>query len=237
MSPSTTINFNELPMLIIVDNRRFHVHANILSRSSSLLKEYCDIRLEDGSRVPGIELPDQNPDLFNVYLQWLYGDFSAFEIPNPILDPQTVLAMLYITGEKLQDRKFRNFIIERIVKSNQRNMPSHFAINIIYNGTTRDSPARRLMVDLWQLYAGCKTLSGNHSEFVADVRRHRARGHDRFQKLALRKLSRRSTRMHRVVKPMGAPARKSRPRDSPIYRATSPDYSGDFKQGEISTVY
>lgn len=238
MSPSTKINFNEVPMLVIVDDRRFHVHVNILSRSSSLLKEYCEVRLEDGSRVPGIQLPEHDPDLLNVYLQWLYGDLSSFETPNPILDPRTVLAMLYVTGEKLQDRRFRDFIISRIVEQNQKNVPSLFAIDVIYNGTPQNSPARRLMVDLWELYADRKSLSGGYPlEFVIDVRRQRARRFDRFQNLALRKLSRGSTRMHRVMKEMGAPARKQHPRDVPIYRATSPDYSGEFDQGEISTVY
>ncbi|KAF2731072.1 hypothetical protein EJ04DRAFT_579392 [Polyplosphaeria fusca] len=67
-----------------------------------------------------------------------------------------LLAKIYVFCEKLQDTRAKNAVIRAIFdltrekdKDNGRwRIPEHTAVRIIYDGTPKDSPARRLVVEL-----------------------------------------------------------------------------------------
>ncbi|PNP41617.1 hypothetical protein TGAMA5MH_06546 [Trichoderma gamsii] len=106
-----------------------------------------------------VNLKEEDPEVFEIYLHWLY--FEKFPVQNdsPGLEGNTEyvqLAKAYVLGEMLQDVNFRDAVLDAIlVKSRskasdgQNWFPVGPAIRYIYEGTPESSAARRLLVDLY----------------------------------------------------------------------------------------
>ena len=97
------------------------------------------------------------------YIQHLYGGklpthlMSGAPISESDNHPYILLAELYIFGELMGDPKFQNAVIREFFRLahldkpktiKPTKLPCHSHINIIYKGTSSESPARRLMVDI-----------------------------------------------------------------------------------------
>ena len=122
-----------------------------------------------------IKVPEDDAEVFNVYVQWLYSGRIPLAIDTAQMD-YTFLAKLYVLGEKLIDITFKDAVINKIVantralaKNGQRYYPSPSVVDIIYEHTMSGSPARHLMVDLYVRTAvdGWE-LDANH-EFMVDL--------------------------------------------------------------------
>jgi hypothetical protein len=108
-----------------------------------------------------IDLTDQDPEIFKIYLHWLY--FKTFptvltenSATNTTSNTEFVtLGKCYVMGEMLMDIGFKNAVLDALLDSitNQpyyeARFPGQHAIGIIYDGTLEGAPARRLLVDLW----------------------------------------------------------------------------------------
>ena len=82
-----------------------------------------------------------------------------------------LLAMLYCFGEKYQDVRFKNTVIDAILAKQNikyeggRWYPTDKAVDIIYQGTSSGSPARKLMVAI-------HTRHGSNEWFEQEVNNH-----------------------------------------------------------------
>ncbi|OAF99584.1 uncharacterized protein CC84DRAFT_366074 [Paraphaeosphaeria sporulosa] len=124
-----------------------------------------------GSEAPQesavISLSDHDPDAFALWRTWIYTGKLAI-LPDPPLpsdsnDERTahyaVLAHAYILGDYLVDIPFMNAIADvyvlnaRGIDGARALYPSNEEIGVLYDGTSPDSPIRRLLVDIW-MYRG-----------------------------------------------------------------------------------
>lgn len=135
------------------------MHATILEASSEFFKS----ALKTGWRKDeqDVDLRDQSTESFNSYVHWLYYNqiitetWSYHADDDKCKTPDFIpLARLYVLGEHLNDTRFQDAVISAIVVLTQEKdqdgihwYPGMDAINIIYDGTTAESPARRLVVD------------------------------------------------------------------------------------------
>lgn len=119
------------------------------------------------SDPPTISLSDHHPDAFALWRTWIYTGKLAI-LPDPplaldSLDERTahyaVLAHAYILGDYLVDVPFMNAIADvyvlnaRGIDGSRALYPSNEEISVLYDGTSPDSPIRKLLVDIW-MYRG-----------------------------------------------------------------------------------
>lgn len=91
-------------------------------------------------------------------MQWLYaGKIFVQTKDSDGLPEFGPLAKLYVLGEKLLDDAFQDRVLDVIICLTRKEVegvkyfPGNDEINIIYKGTGRSSPARRLLVDAFTL--------------------------------------------------------------------------------------
>lgn len=130
--------------------------------ASALKKEWSE------GQTWTIELDEETPELIAHYLDWLYTTdlptkgCGSFGLNASKVAANDLLAELYVLGERRLDSTLRNAIITEFIRLRllfhdvAGCQPSQrvSAINIVYQGTPAELPARRLMVDL-SLRSGC----------------------------------------------------------------------------------
>ena len=87
------------------------------------------------------------------YIQWLY-DQQPTDCVDAVDNPDyRQAARLYVFGENIQDTLFQNQVLEDMIRSiddqQRKKLPDYRAINIIYEGTPTESPARDLLVEAY----------------------------------------------------------------------------------------
>ncbi|KAL6791951.1 hypothetical protein J3E68DRAFT_442661 [Trichoderma sp. SZMC 28012] len=118
-----------------------------------------------------IALTEEDPEVFEVYLHWLY--FETLPVRNDSAELQgnneyAQLAKAYALGEFLQDVNFRDAVLDAmLIKSRSKVsedgriwFPGGPAIRYIYEGTPESSAARRLLVDLYTYHGHGDWLKG-----------------------------------------------------------------------------
>lgn len=89
----------------------------------------------------------------------------------------TLLASLYVCGERFLNRLLRSAVFAQIIrlvnrsdKNGSRWAPNGEVVNVMYRGTPAGSPGRRLMVDI-HTKRGCKNWlsSSIEKKFVIDM--------------------------------------------------------------------
>ncbi|KAK4960581.1 hypothetical protein LTR10_003477 [Elasticomyces elasticus] len=98
----------------------------------------------------------------------------------------TLLAQLYCFGERMQDHRFQNAVVDAIIanvrdthrgklngrKASFKHYPSIQVVNLIYEGTPSGSPARRLMVNIYGSHCEPGWLEDNvNTEFSLSLAR------------------------------------------------------------------
>ncbi|UKZ78420.1 hypothetical protein TrVFT333_006160 [Trichoderma virens FT-333] len=111
------------------------------------------------SNSGSIALKEEDPEVFEVYLHWLYFETLPVKNDNPGLEGNieyVQLAKAYALGEFLQDVNFKDAVLDAIlIKSRSAASdglnwyPVGPAIRHIYEGTPESSAARRLLVDMY----------------------------------------------------------------------------------------
>jgi hypothetical protein len=126
-----------------------------------------------------IPLSEDSPDVESLYVHWVYtnrilsrnavSEGGSVEIP--------LLVDAFVFGEKIQDGRCKDTIIDAIIKSTISPSgdgctwyPGPTAIDHAYKGTPPGSPLRRLIVDVWALN-GRKDWDrdGLNMDFQADL--------------------------------------------------------------------
>jgi hypothetical protein len=166
-------------LLVGPDEHELVAHEDYLVRHSAFFQAALKQEWAEG-QTHTIKLPEEKPDLVAFYLDWLYGkglptDSTKRDSRNgKVYD---VLADLYALGERLQDDKIRNIIIDEVVRFSNlfgretgRNYPLDYAIITIYETTTAGSPARRLLVELFVTDGEAKWVREiSQPEFLCDL--------------------------------------------------------------------
>lgn len=172
-------SFDNAPVKVVVglENKCFYVHASALTATSDFFKSALK-KEWNTTDDRSIDLNNETPDQFNTYVQWLYsGEVSAGRTSEAskdikseifVINQYITLATLYVLGERLNDTTFQDSVINAMVfnlrektETNRTICPASLVINTIYDNTTRKSPVRRLLVDIYVRY-------GNESFEVSD---------------------------------------------------------------------
>jgi hypothetical protein len=148
-----------ITLLVGPDEQAMVVHEDCLSRDSRFFRAALKKEWRKG-RI--IELPEETPFHMGYYIEHLDGfDLPTRKLatgpPNQDCEqfPYELLATLYVLGERMLDSEYRNKIIHEFFRlvdfnhfdDNVDSWPGAGPVNIIYKGTTAESPARRMMVD------------------------------------------------------------------------------------------
>lgn len=107
-----------------------------------------------------ITLPEDEPDVVDMYVQWLYGATIEAAVPEAWRETGRVKSIfwaeVYIFSEKIQDRAFANATMEAWTASIDqpfadgiRRFPAASAVSKIYQHTTSGSPVRHFLVHIW----------------------------------------------------------------------------------------
>jgi hypothetical protein len=139
-----------------------NVHRGNLCKSSEYFKnsmkpEWASMRDDPHT----IDLGDDSVSTVKAYIQWLYTDNIPMDLDDILSNRDgkqraqeaekayVQLAEAYVYGEKILDTKYKNRVVETIIKAiNESNwsMGSE-SVGIIYAGTPSGSPLRRLVAD------------------------------------------------------------------------------------------
>ena len=107
-------------------------------------------------RVP---LPNDDPAVFALYFQWVYRGriFSSQDTGDTGGNREEISLLVdaYVFGEKLQDRDFRDAVIDSLIHAvdtpdaqDLKWYPTSAAIDSAYIGTPEGWPLRKLLVDM-----------------------------------------------------------------------------------------
>ncbi|KAF2242119.1 hypothetical protein BU26DRAFT_555820 [Trematosphaeria pertusa] len=182
--PSTflTVRVGEAP-----NDENFLLHEGIIcSRSEFFRRAMNGNWIEKEERL--VKLPRDKPELFSIYVNLVYTNkltttpkTSAGKAPSVAAIGQEYQTMceLYVLCEKLQDTSAKDATVTAIlsmihVRHNRGGYrgPPPRAVRTIYEGTTSNSPARRLMVDLWTSVTAstlAKVAGSLPHEFIVDI--------------------------------------------------------------------
>ena len=171
-------------LLVGPDEQRMAVHGQLLSQDSRFFQVALEEEwLEDQGEGRVIRLPKESPIHMGYYVEHMHG----LPPPTHVLVEKSqclpnidqhfeLFAELYVVGERRMDAKYQNQIIQelfRISKPSGHGPGTGYA-NVIYQGTTAGSPARRIAVDFAVSCPGeywYKNIDGKvpHTEFWCDL--------------------------------------------------------------------
>lgn len=136
----------------------YTVHKNLICEHSQFFKTATKQEWLEESQEP-IHLPEDDPDVFQVYLHWLYTNTLPTRINTSgwIGNAEYIqLAKAYVLGDKLQDGDFQDVVIDMIVdKCKWQSIdggkwyPAGEIVQKIYDNTLSNSKARCLLVDIY----------------------------------------------------------------------------------------
>jgi hypothetical protein len=141
----------------------FPVHESLIRKSSKFFDNIMqpqEASLRSFPRI--INLTNQDPDIFKIYLHWLYCKTlpTVAVAPNNGSESEYVLlSKSYVLGEFLMDMEFKGALLDAFADcvenqpSSDPRIPGSRPVSIVYAGTKDKSPARQLLVHMWVLYA------------------------------------------------------------------------------------
>jgi hypothetical protein len=161
-----------IEVLVGPDAVPFSVHEELVCASSAFFKGALSHNWAE-SQQRSVRLEEEEPDAFEIYLQWLYRG----TLPVPKWDRIThkrrsaqadflLLAKAYVLGDKLQDGDFADTVIDALVMANNDEVELIWGdtISYIFENTPDSSPARDFLVDA--LYCEhCRDTLGKEDDF------------------------------------------------------------------------
>ena len=167
-NPDST-KFQDNPIVTLnvgPDKRTFHVHQELLFKSSPVFKAAFSGAYQESSERC-MALPDEDPETVERLLQWLYS--KSFGLTKAVSletsdERYLQLARLNTLADKFDVRLLNNAIIDDIFALNAASgawPPQLPVIAYIYDNTTEQSSLRVLMVGwyVWHIDQGWYTLS------------------------------------------------------------------------------
>jgi hypothetical protein len=147
---------NMITLLVGPEEQHMTVHREFLSQDSKFFQAALKKEWVEGQSRE-IKLPEELPIHIGYYIEHMHGlalPTHVFtkkpQFPDGTTGPQfELLAELYVLGERRLDAKYQNKIMHeffRIVEVS-KTYPGVDCVNALFRGTTRNSPARRMVVD------------------------------------------------------------------------------------------
>ncbi|KAF3908860.1 hypothetical protein AA313_de0201393 [Arthrobotrys entomopaga] len=65
--------------------RIYNLHRNILCTKSKYFELAIQYHVQSGSKHPQVQLPDIIPPIFDILLEWIYGDILILEVHQPLI--------------------------------------------------------------------------------------------------------------------------------------------------------
>ncbi|KAI9903639.1 hypothetical protein N3K66_000168 [Trichothecium roseum] len=171
------------------DPTTFSVHESVICEASDYFRMAFNgpwIEAEERKMVlRGVEA-----SIFNLYLNFLYRGEMTLQRQDPMDsgDMFVKLAKLYVLGDMIQDAKVKGAALDTMAKNvdcrtvvhDRALVPALKAsgpvVRIIYENTVETSAARRLLLDIYQEFAGYKwrsepdgSVPSAPSEFLSEL--------------------------------------------------------------------
>ena len=190
---ATAFDFNVRDLVTLVvgeEQQQMIVHGTYLVRDSEFFAAAMRKEWPEG-KPRRVELPDESPDTIGYYLTYVYGrrlPTTEIEYMPRVKTTQvnkephfglvfTLLARLYVCGERLLNWAVRRAVVAEMIRltliededGHTWGLSSE-DVNIIYQGTPKGSPARRVVVDMHVKRTPAIGLDDDsHPAFVRDV--------------------------------------------------------------------
>ncbi|KAK4891463.1 hypothetical protein LTR27_009958 [Elasticomyces elasticus] len=166
----------------------FTVHEELIRSRAAFFDAALNKCWAEG-RSGQVLMPEDNPDIIKLYVQYLYGGKIYLECTtanaklkrSDNLPEYIVLAEAYAFGEQIQDSTFKDSVVNAILARASELIDGEYwypitsAVDTIYKGTTTGSLGRQLMVDLHMLRGGVNSISDdqelNNKDFLTDLAR------------------------------------------------------------------
>lgn len=143
------------------DNGRWSLPKRLISHYSPFLAAACDRDFKErhDNLIP---LPDEDPTIFSLFVEWLYyGDYAieAFSLPSQASnDGVSVHAECWVLGDRLLCNEFKSHAMRRLYKQHtakifSRPITTH-DLQFACDHSTELSKLRKLYVDLAATYFG-----------------------------------------------------------------------------------
>lgn len=146
-------------MVVGPEKKKFVVHKNIITARSPFFEKACSEMWSRSGPHDGVELPETDPAIFDVYLHCIYtNDVDVGHENFQLHDEEDMawgdrmdlrMAKTYILADYLRDVCAANSIMKSLISRNEEasNIASSFTMSLIFKNATHDSPIRMLMLD------------------------------------------------------------------------------------------
>ncbi|KAF2849341.1 hypothetical protein T440DRAFT_399272 [Plenodomus tracheiphilus IPT5] len=157
-SDSSVEEFSDYPQKI------FYIHKDVLCKTSGFF--HAAMKQEwSAQRTQPIDLTDVNPDLFELYVQWLYSKKVSIQaILNEENEaPVSVLVKSYILGARLADSKYQKATMKTLFlyAHKTETYPDEQTMRLAYRYTLSFDPLRKLLIDFWVCKASVTWSDGS----------------------------------------------------------------------------
>lgn len=131
---------------------RFLIHESLIKPRSEFVRLALRGEWKE-ARERTIPLPDDDPDLFAVYQQWLYSGLIHTLCDNAVSeggDEYEILVNAYILGEKIIDQEFKDSVADAIIEKLRSSRRFDTTLtNLVFDNTPPESPLRRIWMDAY----------------------------------------------------------------------------------------
>ena len=163
-------------LLVGPEEHKMLVHGPQITAHSEFFTAALNKEWVEG-QTREIKLPEDDPELMTYHIDHVYSNrlpTDVYTTGSPGFRKKAgykKLAQLYVLAKRLLDSRCRNRIIQEMLRlralicaTGYPSNPSLDSVNIIYQGTTPGSPARRLLIDMYAY-----TARGRRYQRDADV--------------------------------------------------------------------
>lgn len=169
--------------LVVGEGERIFIVHEALLRQHSVFFESATKEEWMENRDRTIPLPTDDPDVVDLYMQWIYTTKLPTRQPkSEVTDNDEVFSLLinaFVFGDKIQDGNFRDGTIDALVRTvhtpaqdGTHYYPGIRRLDQAYKGTMKGSPLRRLLTDMYVHHAkGDWSVQTDNCELLQDLTR------------------------------------------------------------------
>ena len=136
----------------------FYIHEHLVRTASRFVNTAVSEHWS-GSQTRSVRLVDHDPEIFHVYVHWLYRKSLPVRLDSPGEagnEEYLQLAKSYVLGDVLVDADFKDAVLDAFIDKSRSKAtdgfnwyPAGSVVRHIYENTQDNSPARRLLVDMY----------------------------------------------------------------------------------------
>lgn len=171
------------------DEKIFFIHRRLLSEASAFMRAELH-QAAKASITDEIRLPDQEPDLFNRFTEWLYSGTVDISRMNGEASHDHLVWMifskLYLLAKYLQCPAFGNRVLNAApYPPCHSSLPPSNVVKMVYDGTSNHCGIRKYLVAtyVWMAKESCfkdekslECFATLPAEFVLDIAKFYIRG-------------------------------------------------------------